>query len=392
MKFYFYLFFLLISSSAGAQIYAATSETGSRYNPADSMKVTFDDLLLTVPTAANAYSITINSYTLGIRRLANAPSIDIAPYFATVNTSTNAFSYDSLTRTTLAVNGPASATQAVVFNLATPLTKDLYDTTYSATPTNIRRFFLGTRIMGTSFNDANNGLRIVNPPSIGSSDTIIAIMNLGVNPVTFGFSFFAGVTPDNFYTTVTGTLNDLGPVPIKLVLFKAMAVKDRAEINWATENEINSSHFDLEQSVDGVNFYKITSRNAVGNSALRKNYIYTTNSLGAGIYFFRLKSFDKDGKFTYSAVEKVVIGNFNTNLVVYGNPIKNNLSFNFQSTNGSYGFKITGLDGNQFVLGTAIANQVNNIDVSALASGQYIIEIFGKKNNQVLATKKITKL
>jgi hypothetical protein len=389
MKYYFYTFLLLISVNANSQIYSATSETGSRFNRGDSMQVVLDDCLLTVPTAGNSYSLTISSFTLGIRRVSPAPAIDIAPYFAIVNNQTNTFGYDSITRVSLPA-ATTSATNLVTITPTTPLTRQIYDTSRSATPTNIRRFFLGGRIMGVSFSDVNNGFRVVNAPGIGASDTTFVIMNLGVTPNTFGFFFFNSGS-DNFYTTVTGTLTDLGVTPIKLVLFKAIALKDKVEINWATENELNSSRFELEESKDGVQFYKIGSHAAAGNSVSRINYSFTTDRKTAGVYFYRLKSIDKDGTFTYSNIERVSFNGKSSDLIVYGNPVKNNLQFNYISNAGVYSFRMTAIGGNQFVTGTFAANEMTNIDISGIASGTYILEVFDKATGRQVASKKISK-
>ncbi len=391
MKYYFYTFLLLITVNAQAQIYSATTETGSRFNTNDSMVVTLDDCLLTVPTAGNSYSITISSFTLGIRRLASAPTIDVAPYFANVNVKTNTFAFDSITRVTLPVNGATSVTQLVTTTPPAPLTKEIFDTTSSATPTNIRRFFLGARLMGINFNNANTGLRIVNAPAIGASDTIFAQISLKVTPNTFGFFFFGGTSPDNFYTTVTGSLNDLGVTPIKLVLFKAITIKDKVEINWATENELNSSRFELEESKDGIQFYRIGSHAAAGNSVSRINYSFTTDRKTAGVYFYRLKAIDKDGTFTFSGIERVSFSGKSSDLIVYGNPVKNNLQFNYIANAGMYSFRMTSILGNQFVTGTFGANEMTNVDISSLAAGTYILEVFDKATGKQVATKKISK-
>ena len=355
------------------------------------MVVTLDDCLLTVPTVGNSYSITISSFTLGVRRLASAPTIDVSSYFAIINNQTNTFAFDSITRVTLPDNGATSVTQLVTTTPTSPLTRQIYDTSRSATPTNIRRFFLGARLMGINFNNANTGLRIVDTPGTGASDTNFAQINLRAIPITFGFFFFSGATPDNFYTTVTGILSDLGVTPIKLVLFKAIANKDKVEINWATENELNSSLFELEESKDGVNFYKIGSHAAAGNSVSRINYSFTTDRKTAGVYFYRLKSIDKDGTFAYSGIERVSFNGKSGDLIVYGNPVKNNLQFNYVSNAGVYNFRMTSIGGNQFVTGTFGANEMSNIDISGLAAGTYILEVFDKATGKQVASKKISK-
>ncbi len=54
----------------------------------------------------------------------------------------------------------------------------------------------------------------------------------------------------------TGTDNN-NPLPVKLVNFNVRLVKNNAEINWSTSEEINNKGFDIERSSDGKNFEKI---------------------------------------------------------------------------------------------------------------------------------------
>lgn len=79
-------------------------------------------------------------------------------------------------------------------------------------------------------------------------------------------------------------------------------------LNWQTDNEMNNSHFDIERSSDGANFFtvgKIASQNGQGTN----NYNFIDRFAMDGTNYYRLKEVDLDGRFVYSIVQKVFIGN-----------------------------------------------------------------------------------
>jgi hypothetical protein len=89
-------------------------------------------------------------------------------------------------------------------------------------------------------------------------------------------------------------------------------------VNWTTESENNSSHFDLESSNDGENWKLVTIKNAAGNSNEQIRYSYIDNNLSEIVYY-RLQQYDIDGKsetfgpivITRDITDKKIIGYIN---------------------------------------------------------------------------------
>jgi hypothetical protein len=116
-----------------------------------------------------------------------------------------------------------------------------------------------------------------------------------------------------------------GPLPITLINFTGKKVGNTNQLNWATSQEINASHFEIERSVDAKMFEKIGKVNA--NFVTKENNKYefydyqklqTTNQKQ---FFYRLKLVDIDGKYNYSKI--INIANEADNEVVsqfYPNP------------------------------------------------------------------------
>src|SRR6201999_1456361 len=87
---------------------------------------------------------------------------------------------------------------------------------------------------------------------------------------------------------------------------------------WTTANEINTSYFEIERSLDGKTFQPIGTVQAK-NTAVQNNYLFADANIVSGILYYKLKMIDKDGAFKYSAI--VVVNNANQNgLSVLPNP------------------------------------------------------------------------
>jgi hypothetical protein len=91
-------------------------------------------------------------------------------------------------------------------------------------------------------------------------------------------------------------------LPVELTLFDAIPYPQFNIVNWVTASENNSSHFELEMSVDGENWRKLTTIPSAGNSTEELKYSYVNHNLNP-LTYYRLQQFDIDGKFeTYGPI------------------------------------------------------------------------------------------
>lgn len=124
-------------------------------------------------------------------------------------------------------------------------------------------------------------------------------------PVGSGAS--VGTTTGTTYTVSSGTgitafspwvlSRASTPLPIQLIDFTAVCNGDRATLNWSTATETNNDFFTIERSSDGVNFTTVATMDGApnGNSTSLRKYQHVDNNNG-GIYYYRLKQTDFDGK------------------------------------------------------------------------------------------------
>jgi trimeric autotransporter adhesin len=118
------------------------------------------------------------------------------------------------------------------------------------------------------------------------------------------------------------------PLPLRFVEFKGSIVNSDGILEWKTDNEINTSSFVLERSLDGNTFKPVGSLMAA-NVAGAHTYHYTDKditSLGVPVVYYRVKETDIDGKSVYSSIVALLIDGRNNFVRLYSNPVRNEIS------------------------------------------------------------------
>ncbi|MBC7774306.1 MAG: T9SS type A sorting domain-containing protein, partial [Phycisphaerae bacterium] len=102
------------------------------------------------------------------------------------------------------------------------------------------------------------------------------------------------------------------PLPLELVAFTVRPLNATdAQLDWITANEINSSHFDIQRSIQGISWITIDTVAAAGNSQSNRYYnlidknVFDPNAYTNTNFYYRLKMVDLDGHFEYSDVRQV---------------------------------------------------------------------------------------
>ncbi len=221
-------------------------------------------------------------------------------------------------------------------------------------------------------------------PRISSTDTTFSL------PPDSTYCFFVLATDrtGNKETLRPGEIKCtyLGPpLPVTWLHFRGKTVAKNNLLDWATANEQNTKHYEIERSLNGTSYSRIGIVNAVGNSNQTNAYQYTDydiDRLNSEYMFYRLKQIDIDGKFQYSNVVRLRYNDKNTaNTIVYPNP-----------TPG----RVTVLVGDNALVGTmAVLYDINGrllenikitassqpVDLSRYVNGVYFIKL---SNNEVL--------
>ena len=119
-------------------------------------------------------------------------------------------------------------------------------------------------------------------------------------------------------------------LPVRLVSFTGRPQGNSGLLQWVTASEINSSYFELQRSINGNNYTAISTIPATGNSNnTNLTYQYTDQPKTAGVYYYRLKMVDKDGRFTYSNMIRLNYTANKSAISVYPNPATQYVLLNF---------------------------------------------------------------
>ena len=103
---------------------------------------------------------------------------------------------------------------------------------------------------------------------------------------------------------------DTDPLPVNLLSFDVTKAKDHIALQWQTDWEKNSSHFEVERSSDGVRFTTIGEVEAQGESTRLYTYRFADKEglqQAAGKLYYRLRQVDFDGAYEYGPVRVVTL-------------------------------------------------------------------------------------
>ena len=167
--------------------------------------------------------------------------------------------------------------------------------------------------------------------------------------------------------------SDIPVVPVilagELMSFTAESEDSYVQLNWATASENNNDYFNVERSIDGINYSSISSVNGSGNSIHILKYSSIDDTPLLGESYYRLKQTNYDGETSYSAIEAVSFKRNKDFIVnIYPNPVSSQITIDSESEIESIDiFNIYGS-----LVRTEIAS---SFSVENLSNGAYILII-----------------
>lgn len=181
-------------------------------------------------------------------------------------------------------------------------------------------------------------------------------------------------------TNNSGIITGTGiPLPIQLTYFNAQLISERrVELTWETVAEINNDFFEIQRSIDGVQWETIFNVQGAGNSSFPIKYSIDDNNPHLGLSYFRLGQTDFDGASTFTNPRSI----FNTQSLigVYPNPSIRRVRFtgvDFIADD----FEVCDLLGNQITEQLFLLNfdtYSMELDISNLSAGTYILKTANK--------------
>jgi hypothetical protein len=169
-------------------------------------------------------------------------------------------------------------------------------------------------------------------------------------------------------------------LPVELISFTGKEDGDVNNLIWTTASEINADYFDIERSIDGIEFVKVGRVSGAGNSNELIDYDYR-DANPFNLSYYRLKQVDFDGAFEYSntiVIDRDLASLNNSGsdeMLIYPNPnASTNVNLRFYlSENKEVEIRVIDVLG-QVVKNLSVSlsnNQVEELYVGNLAKGSY---------------------
>ena len=221
------------------------------------------------------------------------------------------------------------------------------------------------------------------------NDTTITLP--GLSSITFyDYAVEAVGTVGRSGYSATQAFTTLGaPLPINGVDITARRQGLNVLVSWSTQSEQNSARFDVERSIDGINFTRVGQLTAAGYSTSLRNYLFTDGTAAKTMLFYRLKMIDANGSYKLSAVR--VVAKADTDMqefLLYPNPAISYVNIALTNTAAKdMQVQIINQLG-QLVKTTGISKgtQLIKLDISMLPKGIYAVTLRG---NEVVEVKKL---
>ena len=125
-------------------------------------------------------------------------------------------------------------------------------------------------------------------------------------------------------------LFQLTTLPVTTISFTGTARDNNNVLQWRVSEERNLAHYILERSADGGRFEPISNITAKNDE---RNLSYTFTDVNAvRSYYYRLKSVNDNGSYTYSTVIYLRKDNVRQGLIVLGNPFQNEINLQISTT------------------------------------------------------------
>jgi hypothetical protein len=162
-----------------------------------------------------------------------------------------------------------------------------------------------------------------------------------------------------------------GPLPVKWLSFDGKSINQNIQLLWKTASETNNELFEIERSIDAINFDKIGQISGNGNSTEETSYIYYDEVPLPGINYYRLKQTDFDGTYDYSKIIGVSNSAEQSAFSVFPNPLQSGQSLYIRTSIPIQSLKLFDLMG----IETEISRKSNDeITTERLRPGKYILK------------------
>ena len=188
-----------------------------------------------------------------------------------------------------------------------PVAPNVNPPSSSVTPGQTQTYTIDNAIIGAFYglSSSSTGESLGN--GVWASSTSITLTTKTLPPGSYSVAVkgtaLSGVSVCSSSPSMT-TLLISSVLPLAMLEFAAQKLDAGVQLKWTTDKEINTSHFEIERSADGRNFEQIGEVKAF--STIGRNSYGFIDSHPLSANYYRLKMFDKNGRYSFSKVNIVL--------------------------------------------------------------------------------------
>jgi trimeric autotransporter adhesin len=137
---------------------------------------------------------------------------------------------------------------------------------------------------------------------------------------------------------ITLNVSSCSILNVSLTSFDARLTNDHTTLQWSTSREEKNVMFDIERSIDGVNFTVIKRMYGANDPGENENdYVFTDPELTEGTSWYRIKMIDmmNTRNYKYTGIKKITVPVNGFKVKSIANPFKNDLQFEITSDHNS---------------------------------------------------------
>lgn len=166
----------------------------------------------------------------------------------------------------------------------------------------------------------------------------------------------------------------INPLPVTFAAFAGRQEGNSVVLEWTTLSENNNDYFEIERSIDGINFVTIGYVEGAGNSNSRIDYSFNDNAPEQGRLYYRLSQVDFDGTREYAdkVVSVIYAGSENNQLTVVPNPTNGHIRIGIPASSGDGVIELLSQTG-RIVRSFSVNSIDAALDITDMPSGIYIL-------------------
>ena len=170
------------------------------------------------------------------------------------------------------------------------------------------------------------------------------------------------------------------PLSVKLISFDGNRTGTQIRLRWETDQNEAANRFEIQKSIDGSTFITEGVVTGTGKNG-PQDYTYTTPAPAAGINFYRLRVFNRNGTVSYTKTLAFDAKGICLNQLLIGtNPVKDELVLNYYTVNNQ-SIQVTVADMTGRILhrsnpGAKPGKNEYHIAIPGLQPGSYVANLF----------------